>query len=53
MNETSFRLRIMNGSTFLDINSSRPGGTSSVYTIKRIFAIDDTGFGNVTLEVWE
>jgi len=53
MNETSFRLRVMNGSTILDINSSRPGGTSSVYTMRRIFAIDNTGFGNVTLEVWE
>jgi hypothetical protein len=53
MNETSFRLRIENTTIILDINNSMPGGTSSVYVVKRFMTIDNQNVVNVTLEVWE
>ena len=52
-NDTSFRLRADNGTVFLDINNTLPGSSSSVYVLKRVLSVDNTGFANVTLEVWK
>lgn len=52
-NETSFRVTISNAATLLDLYGSEPGGTSSVYVMRRVLALDDTGLVNVTVEVWE
>ncbi|MFH1450974.1 MAG: hypothetical protein ABIF92_03260 [archaeon] len=53
-NDTSFRVIGYNGSVFLDINNSIPGGkTSGVYVLKRLLSVDGTSYANVSVEVWE